>query len=159
MFVELHYVVCRVLLCFVCCVWVCCVLRVVAVVCCVSCVLCCAWGVVPCLLIGVGLDFSKKFCSNVLCFWLCRGHNFLYCLAQNRASERLGAPRSHPGPPFGGAVLRSGPSMSIFGGLRRHSGILRKASGHPGTPLEHFFEARGRHFYVKRRRKCVFVDF
>ena len=77
-------------------------LRVVAVVCCMSCVVCCAWCVVACLLIGVGLDFSTKFRSNFLCFVLRRGHNFLYFLAQNRASERLGAPRSHPGLPFGG---------------------------------------------------------
>ena len=72
------------------------------VVCSMSCVVCCAWCVVACLLIGFGLDFSTKFRSNFLCFLLRRGHNFLYFLAQNRASERLGAPRSHPGPPFGG---------------------------------------------------------
>ena len=71
------------------------------VVCCMSCVVCCAWCVVACLLIGVGLDFSTKFRSNFLSFLLCRGHNFLYFLAQNRASERLGSPRSHPRPPFG----------------------------------------------------------
>ena len=75
------------------------------VVCCMSCVVCCAWCVVACLLIGFGLDFSTKFRSNFVYFLLCRGHNCLYFLAQNRASERLGAPRSHPGPPFGGIFV------------------------------------------------------
>ena len=101
------------------------------VVCCMSCVVCCAWCVVACLLIGAGLDFSTKFRSNFLCFLLRRGHNFLYFLAQNRAAERLEAPRSHPGPPFGEFFFRAGPKMSILGGLRCHSGLLRKALGHP----------------------------
>ena len=101
------------------------------VVCCMSCVMCCAWCVVACLLIGVGLDFSTKFRLNFLCFLLRQGHNFLYFLAQNRASERLGAPRSHPGPPFGGIFLIPSSKMSILGGLRCHSGLLRKAWGHP----------------------------
>ena len=79
------------------------------VVCCMSCVVCCAWCVVACLLIGAGLDFSTKCRSNFLCFLLRRGHNFLYFLAQNRASERLGAPRSHPGPPFGVFFLAAHP--------------------------------------------------
>ena len=101
------------------------------VVCCMSCVVCCAWCVVARLLIGAGLDFSTKCRSNFLCFSLCRGHNFLYFLAQNRASERLGAPQSHPGPPFGESFFRAGPKMSILGGLRCHSGRLWKALGHP----------------------------
>ena len=100
------------------------------VVCCMSCVVCCAWCVVTFLLIGAGLDFSTKCRSNFQCFLLRRGHNFLYFLAQNRASERLGAPWSHPGP-FGGVFLRPAPKMSILGSLGSHSGRLWKALGQP----------------------------
>ena len=75
------------------------------VVCCMSCVVCCAWCVVACLLIGAGLDFSTKCRSNFQCFLLRRGHNFLYFSAKSRVSEHLEAPRSHPGPPFGGIFL------------------------------------------------------
>ena len=41
------------------------------VVCCMSCVVCCAWYVAARHLVGDGVDFSTKFRSMFLCFLLC----------------------------------------------------------------------------------------